>query len=222
MTIKHVSFDAWNTLLIPNRGFAEARDKLLAMYLDVSIEEIRLKYKATKDMLDSMAIEFGFSLKTHEVWHRFLRQFKHYDHDEAKQIMERVETLFRRHPPLIWPDTVDSVKALQKKHHTSITSNTNFIRGQLLREVFLKNGFGFDFCLFSDELAWAKPDPSIFKKLHDSAQNWGGHTKANEIVHIGDHAICDVEGALKAGMQARQVHSIDQVPDIITKIMVER
>ena len=55
----------------------------------------------------------------------------------------------------------------------------------------------FDFNVSAENMNVGKPDPLIFE---EAARETG--FKAEEICHVGDHPINDVEGSFKAGMKA--------------------
>lgn len=216
--IRHISFDAWNTLIIPNKEFARLRSEEIAKAYGVSYEEGKLKYTETKRFLDTAAELTGFGTTVNNVWKLLNAQFKHspvgcLDEEDLIALQLRVQEIFRGNLPVVLPEVVDALIEIKDRSITiNILSNTNFIGGaDLLEHVFDKQ-FGeefFNFTLFSDEHQMAKPNPAFFHTagsraaLHSSSRPKNAALISScNILHVGDNAITDVQGAEDAGWKS--------------------
>jgi len=83
-------------------------------------------------------------------------------------------------------------------HRLAVISNTIGEPGAYLRPALTRMGFDpfVERYVFSDELAWSKPAPEIFREALEAIGS-----RADEAVHIGD-GWSDIEGARRAGYRA--------------------
>ena len=249
LDIKHVSFDAWNTILIPNPNFAEQRTNAIANRVLGSKEFIQKVFTHVKAGLNECAERGGQSTTIYENWKAFLRKFpvamltssqsnnfgiNGLNRSQYTDIVSyhtanlayEIQNLFLRFPPHIPENTIKGIKLLKSRGITvSISSNTNFISGQTINEVFEKAGLDFDFLLFSDLQAsrnfnTSKPHPLFFSEVFENANIMHNNTLNREnVLHIGDDSICDFEGAKKFGFQAFQVESAIHLAEVIDKLV---
>jgi FMN hydrolase / 5-amino-6-(5-phospho-D-ribitylamino)uracil phosphatase len=76
--------------------------------------------------------------------------------------------------------------------------------GDACRSWFDRHGLGgfFDFYSLSSDVGWIKPNPKHFQHTLDQAL-----CAPNEILHVGDHPMRDVEGAKAAGFRTCLRHT---------------
>lgn len=229
-TIRHISFDAWNTLFTPNKEFAAARTNLLARVFDVSPEEAKAGYTATKRFLDTAAELTGFGTNCSNVYKLLAAHFKN-DTVDLVELQELVDDLFVCNRPHVDPETIQVLKRLRTYADCSltlsVTSNTNFIGGDVLRACVFNEYFGslFDALHFSDEAEAAKPSKQFFTDMMFEADFVNrarcateASVEPNEILHVGDNLITDGH-AVKFGMQFMHVHNpqhlVSQFKDLL-------
>lgn len=188
MTIKHISFDVWNTLITANKYYAYERTEAISYFAGVSPKEADMMYLKVKKYLDQEA-ENRICSSTSTAWHLLGKNLNM----ELKAIAEMqymCEQAFISNPPHLNGDLVDQLINLDDNYELSIKSNTNFISGRILSQA-----VGFDrmpwwsFIHFSDEHLLCKPDILFFAKTLLSSKL---SCLANyEILHIGDSEIYD-------------------------------
>ena len=212
--IKHISFDVWNTLLFPNPEFSFRRAEFLHNALiddeKVSILSVKDAYTAVKKALDEEAIAGLPAMSSTDNWIRLCDSFAHPKYTKrleiSEQIVTPIEKLFMQYPPTFPEKTVQMLKDLKKSGYTlSIASNTNFISGNILHELITAaTGDIFSFVLFSDITGESKPSAKMFEDILRGVNDIDPSkiTCCDEILHVGDHPICDVQGAHDYGMYA--------------------
>lgn len=225
--IKHVSFDAWNTLLIPSKEYAEARNWEIAYaFKSGHLTTVRSKYSGTKKMLDGIAEMKGVSFDVATNWKLLAEQFKDGDigPEALTELRERAEQLFLEHPPEIPELLVEMVQKLKDSGRTvSVLSNTNFIGGHVLQELFNETFGGdaerpfFHFAMYSDQYGLAKPSQAWYGQMIGNARQFHSDLAVNHILHIGDNQITDYEGALGLGLNALKVDN----PNHLAKLLQE-
>lgn len=193
--MKHLSLDFWNTLGQPNPAYVQARNAVLASFYGTPAEEADKVYKTAKAMIDkthcattrAMPFEMCFRLLDFMMNEQLTKQVAAY----RETVVEGLERAFRAHPPTLVPEAIEQLLRIQATGMTiSITSNTNFVRGALIREVVLEPAIRFDFYLFSDEIGYAKPHPEIWHRLLARTA-----LPRKDITHMGDNLVCDIDGA---------------------------
>lgn len=203
--MKHLSIDFWNTLGTPNAKYAEARNLVLAMAYGRSVDEAAAIYAEVKAAVDRTHSQYCRPLPLDVCYTLLHRMFVVDGGDQPINELRRrqkvqlaLENAFRAHPPKLLPGLAETLQKIQAQGVTmSITSNTNFIRGALIREVVLEPVMRFDFYLFSDEVGYAKPHPKIWEAVIDRANVY-----PQDILHIGDDVNADYGGAVAAGLNA--------------------
>lgn len=189
--VRHISLDVWNTLIVSNPKFGPARMRFLAAELSMPLEEVEKVYRRCKDGADHAAETQGAGASSAEVFDHFVQELgrPEYNWWSLRQGMER---LFAKYPPLIPDESIQALRAVQAAGLSlSIGSNTNFIRGEVLHDVALSQwGVTWEFQVFSDQISRSKPHPFFWKVVKERALTHVG-AKAGEILHIGDHKICD-------------------------------
>ena len=216
--IKHISFDAWNTLLIPNKKYAQLRAELLSDTFHVHVDRAKAVYTDTKHLLDHLAEAHGLGMNVHHAFNVLITKFGAEDHKMVHSLMDQVSQLFLAHPPTILEDSVKAIEEVKAQGVTiGITSNTNFICGYDLNEVF-DNHFKFEVGVFSDLVGSSKPSKLIFDIHLRELKKYYVDIDRSEVLHIGDNHVCDFIGAKNFGFQAEFITNVDQVPQILRNI----
>lgn len=202
-TIKHISFDAWNTVLIPNQTYAVKRSQLIADLYEVPLAEARRIYTETKRHFDNLAETSGAGFPVLHVCETLDSKLSRQVSSERVEVLRvKLEQLFSENPPLVLPELIIELRRLVETGRTvGILSNTNFIAGRVLREViFERMDVHFTTSLFSDEQGISKPHPEFFAKMVQEAGIGNGQVKSSaNILHVGD--MLSTDGAAPAPMQ---------------------
>jgi len=212
--IKHISFDVWNTLLIPNPSFATDRTDIISEFVNedesvnaFTIGDVESRYTRLKKKLDEDAIQGIKPKATVYNWLDLLKEFRdgyYFVYDDAEELKNEVEKSFLQYPPTILDSTKQLLKVLRTNGYTvSIGSNTNFISGKILHPYIQEQtDYIFEYALFSGLIGYSKPDRQFFEQVHYWAtKECNPNIKYNEILHVGDHPICDIVGASTVGMR---------------------
>ena len=225
MMIKHLSFDAWNTLLKPSKQYANRRSEILAELFGCSASFAKALYTSVKIEVDGEAERLGISYPTPVVVERLISKFPGEHEVSANMVIAHFEQAFAEFPPTILDEAVEAIsKAKERGLTLSISSNTNFISGSVLGPMIASRIQCFDFMVFSDLLSdgfsqdrIAKPNSKFFAAvLHRCRMLHGADFSAENIAHIGDSAVCDHQGALSANFgRAFLVKGPEDVPSII-------
>lgn len=182
MTIKHISFDVWNTLISANQNYADARTHTIATYGRMSERAAKEAYKDAKEIMDNAALN-GCAEGVAYAWNMLGRKIG-LTPVESAQMRFECEQWFLKFPPHIALDLPVCLLYLSGKYDLSIKSNTNFISGDILRRACMFDSWNcFEFMHFSDEHLLCKPDPRFFVR---TATYSSIPLKAEEILHVGD------------------------------------
>jgi len=215
--MKHISFDFWNTLVVFNPDFSKARPQAMSEITGQPVENCLVTYKKVKRYLDVIAEVTGVAFTSIEVFNLFMRELGVAPSSQmAHALYTRIGELALAMPPLVLPETIDGLRRLTDSGLTiSITSNTNYISGRFLRDIIRDWGVDFHHMLFSDEEGCSKPSMDMFDKIIDQT----GY-KPSDIVHIGDHPVCDGEGAQRAGMHRIVIENEKALPHVLDGLIV--
>ena len=112
---------------------------------------------------------------------------------EAKNMAKESFKIFfsKRNCVNFYDGVEDCLIQLKKKYLLGVITNGN----ANLKEIGINHYF--DFYVSAEDINCGKPDPKIF---HTFIKKTGLH--ANEICHVGDHALNDVSASLNVGMKA--------------------
>jgi len=232
--IKHVSFDVWNTLVVANPHFAAARAELLSEVSGVPAAQCKAVYTRVKQQLDRTASEYGIGAPVICSLDKLMLELtgKQAHHDVLDKLQYNIERLFALYPPKVTDAAIRTISTLLDKGILiSIGSNTNFVSGrvmhQYLRRVlqFHAGPRPFFGGVYSDEVLTSKPSEAFFAAVIDLAQHTAQQNhqrRTNEqILHVGDNYVCDVEGPMDAGMHAALVPTPDQLFDVVFDSILE-
>lgn len=206
--IKHISFDLWLTLIKSNPEFKPLRNKLFARYFDIrkSDEEVSAAFRHFDLLFNTINEKAGYNVRNSEMQFVILDNLgvaiETISQRDMNDYYKEMETLFfNYHPIMIEPETCNILHALKDKDISmSILSNTGFILASTLRKLlsYLNIEPYFCFQLYSDEMGHSKPSPKVFESLFQQAQQIKTITK-QEVLHVGDNPLADVEGSQKFG-----------------------
>jgi len=210
LSIKAVTFDLWETLLLERSGDNSRR--MLARCKNISKTLTRFGVEVSEDKISLALKEMALWLisiwetnkdVTHLDQIRFIIKTTGSVEMKEELINELssayVAPLFEV-PPYLNPEASKVLKWLKERNKlTGIICNTGRTPGFSIRKFLEKEGVAkyFDIMLFSDEIGIRKPDLKIFqiamKKLN---------VKPYQVIHVGDNLKSDVWGAKNAGFKA--------------------
>ena len=211
-SVKAVTFDLWETLLLERNGWnlrrTNARCESLAQTLDkfnvkISVEQLASAFKKMASWLESV------SEMENEATH--LDQIRFIIKTASKGLITVKEgwiedlssayvSPFLEVAPYLNPETRRVLRWLKDRNKlVGLICNTGLTPGFGLRRFLAKEGIAkcFDLMLFSDEVGIRKPNPEIFQMATQRLK-----VKPCEIVHIGDNLKSDVWGPKNAGLKA--------------------
>ena len=121
--------------------------------------------------------------------------------EEANLLSKESFRIFieERHKVVYFDDVLETLKSLKEKYILGVITNGN------ADIKTLKIDHLFDFYLNAEMVNESKPG----KKIFDEAAKLAG-VLPEEICHIGDHPVNDVEGALQAGFQAMWMNALNK------------
>lgn len=201
-----LSLDFWGTLAVFNPNYSAARASYLADVCQLPEAEVVAHYQSVKRDYDACAERSGFAVTPEAAFVRLRECLSPHCRVPASELQTHIEALVRRFPPVVAPRTTAALRAAAGAGLTiCLASNTNFIGGRLLTELFAD--WPLSSRIYSDELGVSKPEGDFFAAV---AVAIGRHVPAvhrGQIAHIGDHPVCDRDGAEAAGMTAVLVRS---------------
>jgi putative hydrolase of the HAD superfamily len=217
MPIKHLSFDCWNTLIRPNPAHRAARTEYIldtftkpsASRRDDAREEVNAAFKYVGEFSDNLGETLGRGLTPKEMVYMLLYRLNPHmkpSEGEVNKVRNVFSGLFREEPAFLLDDDLPELLrdlSLGRVLSVSLICNTGYASGDDLRWLFQHRGIyrHFNFYLFSDETGFFKPNPLFFDLIKSKVRS-EFNVYPSEVLHIGDHPICDVKGAQDAGMQA--------------------
>lgn len=207
--MKAVSLDFWNTIATPNKTYAKLRTEYLADNYGLTKDD----YTKAKNHLDKCAELYGTAVTPRMAVTQLFYPLSNWsDEIDVDKIVEDFEKLFLENPPTVKTDVEKAlVYLLDNNCHWGIISNTNFVSGVILR-IWLYNyltSISTSYreqvkdvpMVFSDLVGVSKPNIRIFLEFFNQI-HWKSGQKLktlSDINHIGDHEICDVQGAKLSG-----------------------
>lgn len=216
MTIKAISFDIWDTLIIDDSDEIKRKNKgLLSKTEDriLKVFETAKKYRndLTKDDAKKACDE---NLKTfNKIWHqefitlkvseRLKELFKLLGVKPHQNDLEKVTTYWEEMelniPPDHAPHVNSALEKLHRKYRLGIISDAIVSPGRVLRKILYKHGLlkYFSVFTFSDEVGASKPSPKVFHDLLNKLK-----IKPHEAIHIGDRPYNDIDGPKELGIKA--------------------
>lgn len=221
--IKHVSLDLWLTLIKSNPAFKPLRNELFARYFGIQKngEEVTLVFRHFDQLFNQINERAGGNIHYTEMLYVILDRLgipidKVPEDAMAGYYIEMEQLFFKHHPMLISSATTDVLNRLKDKNCTiNILSNTGFILGKTLRPVLQELGIAdfFSFQLYSDEMGYSKPSSKVYERVFIETKKIKSLSK-EEVLHIGDNKIADVDGARKYGFQSMILDDVNTLKKI--------
>jgi len=222
---KHISFDVWLTLIKSNPVFKVKRNRLLAGLFEISSgpEQVNATIRKFDTLFNRMSEISGYHVKQSHMWMIILDNLGcDVENITGKQIEEfntLTRKLFFEYSPVLIDEKSEKLFSRISEEGISISllSNTGFIEGHIIRELFSSWGIEkyFAFQLYSDETGYAKPGLKAFESLYMNVQQIKMAGKS-DILHIGDNKKADVEGALRFGLSAALLSANEKISTLIT------
>ncbi len=214
---QHYSFDLWLTLIKSNPLFKKQRSKYFHQHFNfkqISLEEVEQKFRQVDVMCNAINERTGKNIDADEMYLMIISQINNNQinlHDiDIDLLYDKMEALVFDYLPQVYDQDTISLLAQLKDCGitTNILSNTGFIKGFTLRKVLqqLELAPYFDFQLYSDEAGMSKPNTAFFELMINQAQQLAP-VQLQNIMHVGDNPKADVEGALRAGVNATLINS---------------
>lgn len=208
--IQAVTFDLWGTLMLDLDGYDRKirakREELLYAVVKERISKGELSDALEQSWLHIQSVRETLKDVPTSEQIQILQTFLKVDVDLKKPYTEAVLHI----PPRINPYAKEVLTHLNTK--IGLISNTGRTPGTILRSVLstLEILEFFDVTLFSNEVGYLKPHPHIFK---EASRKLG--VPLSQMLHVGDDADTDIQGALRAGMQALFV----ETPSDLLKVL---
>lgn len=208
MTVKAISLDIWGTLLRSDPAFKPARNEMLRAVLapEVAADEFNRVMRECDRQADEISMgrgtDVGFAERV-ELTLAALGSAIALTPADVDRLMHAQAELACAHHPLPLDERLpDLVAELAETRPVVLTSNTGMLPGVLMRDLLALAGFhGKLGMVFSNEVGWAKPDPRIFETAITLVEGTAGEPIASScVVHVGDNAVADEQGARAAGM----------------------
>jgi len=202
--IEAVTFDLWNTLLC-DRQYGDYRIDLLMQILrnEGSPRDrngVEATYQSAMNLLNEAWKKERRHIPVVELTEFILSELDVDLPTELKSVLVKSfeEVIFNDPPPLV-KDAGMVLKSLHNHFKIGLISNAGVTPGRNLRRVLNDHGVlqYFRCTVFSDEVGYHKPHPTIFRKAVEELQ-----VKASETLHVGDLFEADVIGAKAMGMKA--------------------
>jgi putative hydrolase of the HAD superfamily len=216
-SIRAVTFDLWETLLLEWNGASDKRSLARQRHVTKILNKLGLK-TTQRQVTKAESKTVDWLLR---IWNRN-RDVSHIDQlrtlisfvsngnvnlkDEwiAEISAAYISGLFEVPPRLSWHAHEILQWLKDRNMHTGLICNTGLTPGFALRRLLMQYNVNeyFDHMVFSDEIGIRKPDPAVFRLAAKKLK-----TKPAHIVHIGDNLKLDVWGAKNAGYKAIHLRS---------------
>lgn len=216
--IKAISLDAWDTLLRGNSKVTRLRLRLIARMLGVKVtdndvEALVESYRASalyyNLQSDLTGRDYGFRYRIGKMFELAGVSAPMTDGvltvpDETIEAIQHAVSRLRSQPEylpfLIEDDLLNTLASLRESRlKIAILSNSGADGPLVMVPILTELGImkHIDLAIFSAEDGRTKPHPGLFRRLAE-----GLELGPNEILHIGDNSIADVQGARNVGMQS--------------------
>jgi FMN phosphatase YigB (HAD superfamily) len=212
--IKAVTFDLWDTLVVDDS------DEPTRYALGLGTKGDARRNLFVGEMVQGAGVsefmgEEGFNHATmwfNQQWHRhhrtpslrerFIHGFAHVGFEPTPGFDKMVERFGRMEvevPPVLCDNVIATLEALRKDYPLGIISDAIVTPGAQLREIMGNHGIlkYFSDFVFSDEAGRSKPDQLVFELAAD-----GLGVEIEELVHIGDREINDIQGPHRVGAKS--------------------
>jgi putative hydrolase of the HAD superfamily len=212
---QHYSFDLWLTLIRSNPQYKLERIEYMHRHWNraqLPVEAIATIFRRIDLMSNAISEKTGKQIDTGALYLMVISEINgnlvSLQEVDMERLYDDMEQLFLAHPPKLYcSKTLSTLQKIKSAGDVTVSllSNTAFIKGSTLRLALeqLEILQFLDFQLFSDETGIAKPNPRFFElmlqTIHDHRQE---PLRRENIVHIGDNVIADIQGAEASGIPA--------------------
>lgn len=208
---RHISFDLWLTLIRSNPEFKPRRNALFRDFfaIDKPLDEVSAVIRKFDVLTNSVNEKVGRNFHTHEIYYLILDglgvDIETINTTQLNGFYDAAEALMMQYKPLLLHDSIPTFFEGLKQQGitTNILSNTAFIKGRSLRRVLAGYGLedSFAFQAYSDETGYSKPAVEMYAHAYNNILTLGD-IKKEEVLHVGDNAVSDYNGALQFGFNA--------------------
>lgn len=227
--IRHISLDFWNTIGRANPEFAAIRNQLIADCYGIPVDDVRRIYTRTKKFLDNQHEQHQLATTSYGAWctlgdeidkERGTQEWYIFDDNG---LIDVVNEAFLQNPPTLAKGFVEFTQK-PRNFSISITSNTNFISGDVIKRYLGGLGCKIDFYIFSDIVGYSKPNLEMFDLVFNSVRllKHQKHICKDEVLHIGDDDIFDILGAKSYGFNAHKIYNVDDLVYIMEEATNEQ
>jgi putative hydrolase of the HAD superfamily len=221
---KHYSFDLWLTLIKSNPTFKKERALFFHKYLNEAkkpLTEVELLFRKVDLMSNAINQKSGKNLDAEEMYLMIIYELNGsnaiFEKLDIEWLLDEMDQLFFQYIPTIYdPETLSTLKSLKEIPDVSmnILSNTGFIKGATLRIALekLELAHFFNFQLYSDEVNLSKPNIEFFTLMIETVYQKRPHENLifDDIIHIGDNLIADIDGANNFGINSFLINSTNK------------
>ncbi|PVX41420.1 putative hydrolase of the HAD superfamily [Pasteurella langaaensis DSM 22999] len=190
---KLMSFDLDDTLYDNSQVIQDAEDQFIRHFVEItgiSLSREEWQNWCMKISAQNPILCEDVTRRRQEAVHQFL-QNHHKSAVEIEQIWQQLLAHFLdwRHKIAISAETREILTALKRRYPLVAITNGNVDPKRI--------GLHFDLTLTGGVQGRAKPHADLFQQ---TAAKF--HLKPQEILHVGDNLVTDVQGAIQAGCQA--------------------
>jgi putative hydrolase of the HAD superfamily len=218
---KHYSFDLWMTLIKSHPEFKRQRAEHFYKHfntLSKTVDEVESVFKKIDYACNAVNEKTGKNIDADEMYWMVINELNNglqpYKEIDFETIYADVEKLFFDYLPVLYnQETITNLEKIRSKTNATfnLLSNTAFIKGSTLRKAVKQIGLSsyFNFDLYSDEESVSKPNVKIFETMIAMVQGLYSKNEISlqDIIHVGDNANADIEGAKQAGIHYMLVNS---------------
>jgi putative hydrolase of the HAD superfamily len=219
--IKHCSIDLWFTLIKSDPVFKHKRALFFYEHINTkqkTIEEVEAVFRKVDLMCNAINEKTGNNICAEEMYGMVIYLLNdsmlHFGKEELSQLYSKLEILFFEYSPVLFnEETVPALKKIKQDKTLSILSNTAFIKACTLRKLLTKLDVEkfFDFQIYSDEVGLSKPNAAIFNLMMLQISTWHKDILPNQVLHIGDNPIADIDGAAALSIHTFQINTNDKI-----------
>ena len=214
-TIKAISFDLWDTLVIDDSDEAKRAGRGLRSKFDerrhllwealnaaapIDLEAVHRAYNVGDVAFNKVWKEQHITWPIAERLRVILNELgRELPEDIINAVVRAHEEMEVEIPPDAMPGAVPVLKRLAKRYKLCVVSDAIVSPGSCLRRLLEDHGLAkfFSGFAFSDEVGHSKPHRSMF----ESAAGQLG-VEIGEMLHVGDRDHNDVKGPQRLGMKA--------------------